>query len=194
MRHFGSFVIAEQLGVGRHCTDQDCISPSPSAMPNRAGMAARSAVEQRAKRTGLGMLSPGSGLDALRSILDGSVACPLNTYALTAVVPVAWQILLRAARGSIPDFFAEMVDAAMERQMLPTVRLLPARSHSPVPPVTTPFTPSTSLTTRVDESAVLGLVLDTIQGILGADVNDTQPLMEAGLDSLGESSTVLLAC
>lgn len=149
-------------------------------------MAARPLVEWRAKRTGLGLLSPESGLDALYSILDS-----FNPIALIAVVPVAWQVLLRASRGRIPEFFAEMT-GGMDGQMLPTSRVPPAKLDLPASPVqaasdtTVPAIP----TIHAHHSAVLSLVLDTIQGILGIQIDASQPLMEAGLDSLGKSRAV----
>lgn len=158
-------------------------------------MAARAVVEQRAKRTGLGMLDPDVGLDALRSILDGSVAYPLNTYALISIVSVSWHILLRGAHGSIPYFFANVVDG-MGGQMQPIAGVSPAGVQLAVLPAATPFHAAASMPSkaRVDESVVLESVLETIQGILGAELSATQPLMEAGLDSLSKFSAEQWFC
>ena len=151
-------------------------------------MAADEAVAQRAKRTGLGLLPPLLGLDGLAAIMH-SMQQPLRSAPLVAAVPVDWATLLRASQGSVPHFFAEfaLVRAQLEAGPAPAG----AKQRRTRPGVRSRRAPAASsrVAAAPGEAAsaeVLTLaVLEVARRILGADVAPAQPLMEAGLDSLG---------
>lgn len=154
-------------------------------------MAADDAIAQRARRTGLGLLQPLAGLAGLSTIMS-SLANPTALVPLVSAAPVDWQVLLRASRGSVPYFFA---DVAPEEAALPPVastdkpagtrrrkkQAVRAAKRSGRLPATAQEQPAMS------EAAVREAVMDAARGILGTDLAPTQPLMEAGLDSLGEA-------
>lgn len=71
-----------------------------------AGMANDSATLARLKRSGLGVLAPPSGLQALAAVLASSVAGGASTF---AAAPVFWDVLLR--RKQPPFFFSEFAPA-----------------------------------------------------------------------------------
>lgn len=163
-------------------------------------MAADAAIAQRAKRTGLGLLQPAAGLAALHAIMTAQhgVALPL-----VAAVPADWAILLRASKGAAPHFFADMAgdpaavpgnaaaasadgalldgSASEPQPSLPAGRRIRRRSGAAAAQQqqTAPQPRAASV------EAVQAAVLEAARGILGAEVSPAQPLMEAGLDSLG---------
>jgi hypothetical protein len=57
-------------------------------------MAASDAVMRRAARSGVGLLQPALGLDALRAVMTGMMQ-PFAGSALVAVVPFDWDVLLK---------------------------------------------------------------------------------------------------
>lgn len=154
-------------------------------------MAADDAIAQRARRTGLGLLQPLSGLQGLYTIMS-SLANPSALVPLVSAAPVNWQVLLRASHGGVPSFFADM---APEASAPPPAHLAgkPARTGTHKRPQAVRKAKhggqrraSTTELAAVSEAAVLEAVMDATRGILGSDVAPAQPLMEAGLDSLGE--------
>jgi short-subunit dehydrogenase len=185
-----------------------------------AGMAADEAIVQRAKRTGLGLLQPSSGFDAL-AIIMRTVGSLFN--GMMAAVPVDWHTLLKVRlwhppiyfllcrllnlpdtiaklslsfpfslimwqQGEAPFFYGEFASrsqldiaapSATDSAVVPAPArharrerkgLAGAKEHLGAVPVA-------SLAATVGEVA---------RQILGSDVSTSQPLMEAGLDSLGE--------
>ncbi len=80
-----------------------------------AGMAASEVVMKRVKRTGVGIIQPDLGLDALASIL----ATGLQPHALTdkiAVVPFDWEVMLKVG---LPREEADKVGAILSLCMPP---------------------------------------------------------------------------
>ena len=119
------------------------------------GVADRS-TEQRQKRIGVGMISARSGLSMLAAILsDAARTC------VVAAVPFRWSEI--ATKKPIPPFLSLMVDV-----------------HAPEEAVAE-GSGDASLTAASIEPTVETIVA----GILGAPVERDQPLMSAGLDSLG---------
>ena len=57
-------------------------------------MAANDVVMQRAQRSGVGLLQPALGLDALRAVMTG-IMQPFAGSALVAVAPFEWGVLLK---------------------------------------------------------------------------------------------------
>lgn len=73
-----------------------------------AGMAADEAIAARVKRTGLGLITPATGLSALAMILSSTADPAAECCAVLAAVPFAWPTLLKPHPGHIiPSFFAE---------------------------------------------------------------------------------------
>ena len=198
------------------------------------GMAADEAVAQRAARTGLGLIAPAPGLDALRSLLlsrsrgsGGGAPLGLTPAASPlAAVPVNWSVLLRAGRGAAPPFF--FGDVAPEQQQQPAapaaVAAAPAAAAGTGRRGATPGGgpswgrrqrprqqhPHRQRSTRsagqgagegeggqpsstaASAELLASGVAEVARQILGAQVAPGQPLMEAGLDSLGEQAAALV--
>ena len=88
---------------------------SPDGCHDATGMAADEAIMARVKRTGLGLLTPATGLSALAAVLT-HITSPATHHSLLAAVPVVWPTLLKPRPGlHIPSFFAEfeIPDAGM---------------------------------------------------------------------------------
>lgn len=142
------------------------------------------------------LLTPDVGLAALHTIMTSLVE-PYALTSLVAVVAVAWKVLLRGAQGSVPGFFAQMAAEVQRRQARASL-LSSDRSASGEfgagewedahdnEQHGTDDTHVHSSTTAISKEVVQDTVLSVIRDILGADVEPDRPLMEAGLDSLGE--------
>ena len=147
-------------------------------------MAADVAIAQRAKRTGLGLLQPATGLAALHAIMSAEQQRILPP--LVAAVPANWAVLLRARQGgAVLHFFA---DVAPDSAALPTAAAAAAAEPAPQPTKQgarrrRQQLPASQPAASVE--AVQAAVMEAARGILGGDVSAGQPLMEAGLDSLG---------
>ena len=133
---------------------------------------------QRLERMGLGALSPQHGLGALQSVLsDGLRAgCGLAGRAQPVVVasPFAWPRFLDSARRELP-FFDEFA-ASLRASSASTPASLPAAGGAAY------VVPGDAAQRRAFLAAQ---VAAAVRGLLGADVGAEEPLMEAGLDSLG---------
>ena len=180
-------------------------------------MAADEAITQRAKRTGLGRIDPLAGLSGLYAIMT-SLADPYAAAALVAAVPVDWQVLLRASKGSVPNFFADMEVPAQQQLEAPAAAAAApafggsrksgaaaaARSRKAHRSARGAARAAGRRQVAADEQeksqvaavsgeAVQAAVLDVTRSILGAEVAPGQPLMDAGLDSLGEPAAAVAA-
>lgn len=71
-------------------------------------MAADVATQDRIKRTGLGVLPPATGLQALAALL-ASVSQPHPRAQTLASVPVDWALLLNVGRA-VPFFFTDVME------------------------------------------------------------------------------------
>ena len=159
-------------------------------------MAADEAIVQRAKRTGMGLIEPLSGLACLHTIMS-AVAEPFAAATLVSAVPADWSVLLRGSKGAVPNFFADVAP------QLPTVEADTAASATPSKTVTSRRSRRQQATPKrssrrtaaaaaaaeqqpaVSAEAVQAAVAEVTRSILGTEVAPAQPLMEAGLDSLG---------
>lgn len=156
-------------------------------LPLHAGMAADESIAQRIKRSGVGLLQPTDGLAGLHTIM-AALADPHAASAQVAAVPVDWQVLLRATPGRMPAFFAD-VTAGLQ---LPSAEPAGAagrakRGRGPARSRRRAGAPAhTHTAAAVSEEAVRSAVVEATTSILGAEVSPAQPLMEAGLDSLGK--------
>ena len=138
-----------------------------------AGMAAASAAKMEA--IGLGALTPATGLSAVHGLLASAAALPPRI----ALSPIEWPAFLGNAQPAAPFFnsFAHLKNASQA-----------ATTASP-----------TSSGAAAQPSALAGAGMDDEQrmpyllaqitaaakSIIGQDVSASEPLMAAGLDSLG---------
>ena len=128
-----------------------------------AGMAAGDAsTAVRLERMGMGLIAIDVGLEALQAVL--SAAAPV-----VAAVPFRWCQFMVAARHPLPVLFAEFAPA-------PAGTAAAAGTSAAL---------LTSSAARVDPAEVEGRVQEAVGKVLGAAVAANEPLMAAGLDSLG---------
>lgn len=150
-------------------------------------MADDAVVRRRVQRTGLILLHPADGLAGLSTVL--SALCDPHTAApVAAVVPVDWSTFLRpsAVAGSVPAFFAEVAaEAAATAVPTSSPAAAPRNSQQPAtheaPALPDPHPAAAPAT----EAAIQAVVLEVAHSVLGVAPQPDQPLMEAGLDSLG---------
>lgn len=151
-----------------------------------AGMATDPIVVQRAKRSGLGLLDPQHGLDGLGSILF--LANCSSVQPVVAAVPVTWSTLLKGAEAETPEFFKDfhMVEKSTS-DLVGAARKGHRKSRSRAVSRRKIKSSGGQQTTSSDRSleSIAMLVSETVRGVLGSEVSSTQPLMQAGMDSLG---------
>lgn len=136
-------------------------------------VAGNTAVHRAMERSGVGMLQPHAGLAAMQ-LLVGSVAA--SAAAQLAAIPFVWQRFMRAPRNAAAFFYAEHAQAA---EFLHPVAALPAPR-----PAAAPSAAAAAPLPLPDE--VLQRVLAAVAAVHGSSVDPQQPLLQAGLDSLGE--------
>ena len=140
-----------------------------------AGMAAQDrSTALRVQRMGMAMIAPADGLAALRHLASAERAPPV-----VAGVPFLWDRL--AAQQQQQGAAEPMLLAAMIASSTGT------RSGSSVvsAPAAAAPAPAAAAAAGASQAAVLAGVLEVLRGILGADISVDEPLMAAGLDSLG---------
>ena len=138
-----------------------------------AGMAASNATTAvRLQRLGLGLLSPEQGLQALDSILSCSQSASVQAAAV-----FDWGTLLRSVHPSSRAMFTEVV--ALSTPCPPT--------NSEAPDTVPLLAHDTVSAGKVKRSwqVVMEQVQDAVEAVLGQVVGPQEPLMAAGLDSLG---------
>ncbi len=132
-----------------------------------AGMATQSSKTQaRFERMGVGFITPQQGLSALSSIV-----CHHPTAAITSAAAVMdWSKYLKGRSNPLPAFFREVGEqAAAHPPAVPALGAThPAHSHG-----------------LSAASGLIALVGDAVERVMGAKVGADDPLMAAGIDSLG---------
>jgi acyl carrier protein len=129
-----------------------------------AGMAAADiSTSKRLERLGMGLIPIATGLQALAAAASGIAF----RTAVLAAVPFRWRQFVAAARKPLPQLFAAYDPSSVARQPSQAA----AARHTGLP--------------AVDIETVQAAVLEAVRSILGAQVDTSQPLMAAGLDSLG---------
>ena len=138
-----------------------------------AGMAAQDrSTALRVQRMGMAMVPPDSGLAALHHLMCAEPAAPAVVagvpFLRTALAAQHQQQIQRAAiaRAEPPTFFSEFADSSPAATAA-AIAVLPQAAAG------------------ASREAVLRDVLVVLGGILGADIGPSEPLMAAGLDSLG---------
>jgi hypothetical protein len=136
------------------------------------GMVADNAAVHRAmQRSGVGMLQPCQGLAAMQQLLGAAAG---QAVAQLAAIPFAWQRFMQQQRNAAAFFYGE--HKLEEAQHRPQLTLLggsqPAAKHqaaAAVPPL----------------EQLLARVLAALAAVHGSSIDPQQPLVQAGLDSLG---------
>ncbi|GAB4814934.1 hypothetical protein N2152v2_001980 [Parachlorella kessleri] len=151
-----------------------------------AGMAANDVVMRRAERSGVGILQPSFGLDALHAALT-YLTQPFSTCNVVAAVPFNWAVFLKGLHGKVPPFFEEFGTMYVEQkpqhsQPRRTSLARPPKGARPAEVRHMDSNDSHSKGALV--ATVLEGVVEVASGVLGCVVEASQPLMQAGLDSL----------
>jgi acyl transferase domain-containing protein/acyl carrier protein len=161
--------------LAQHSTNCGLQAGSVMWGPWASGMALQDpALLARFKRAGLAAIDPPTGLRLLQAVLGTA-----STSASVIAAGIAWGSLLQGRRP-VPPIFAEFErSAAATPGRRPVSITLQVDARSP-PPVGLLAPPAGM---RAED--VAAAVADAVAGMLGPDVGPDQPLMEAGLDSLG---------
>ena len=144
------------------------------------GMAAGSAAKMEAM--GLGALTPASGLASLGGLLRAAARHPGGALpAALAMSPVDWPTFLKNVRQPVPAYFAAFAHLkAAEAPASGQQALAATSAHAPA---------AASAAGGMDVAARSAYlrqeVASAAAAIIGGDVAGGEPLMAAGLDSLG---------
>ena len=139
-----------------------------------AGMATDSTLA-RLKRLGQGCLHPAAGLAAMQAVLH-SMAPSSPSPAVLAVNPFDWPTYT-ANMPAVPHFFTEVAGRG------PSTAVATAQQSSKQPAASASL--AVPGTAALSQELVLGQVQAVLQGVLGGSIGVEEPLMSAGLDSLG---------
>ena len=134
---------------------------------------ATDSVLARLKRLGQGYLHPSAGMAAMQAVLH-SMALSSPTPAVVAVNPFDWQTYT-ANMPTVPHFFTDVAGG-------PTTAVAAAHQSGHQAAASTAAAPGTA---ALSQELVLGQVQAALEGVLGGRIGVEEPLMSAGLDSLG---------
>ncbi len=143
-----------------------------------AGMAT-DAVLARLKRLGQGFLQPSAGLAAMQAVLH-SMATASPSTAVIAVNPFDWPTYT-AAMTPIPHFFTQL--AASADTSTTAEASVGGQSNAAVASMAGGV--ATARAPALSHEAVSAQVQTALQSIIGEGIGLEEPLMSAGLDSLG---------
>ncbi len=162
------------------------------------GMAIKNDLLPRIIKSGLGVLAPGAGVSALAAALSTT---PLP--AQLVVSPFEWPKLMQGATHVFPIFseyathfkpptHSLAAPSAAGPTALQRLRPLPAAPAQGVgilqaksSKMGTSGTTTAQATAASTKAAVVERVAAVVSSVMGKSVDSSQPLMEAGLDSLG---------
>ena len=134
---------------------------------------ATASVLARLKRLGQGYLHPAAGMTAMQAVLHSMALCSPSPAAL-AVNPFDWPTYT-ANMPAVPYFFTEVAGGG------PTTAVATAQLSSQQPAASAAAPGIAALS----QELVLGQVQAALQGVLEGSIGVEEPLMSAGLDSLG---------
>ena len=140
---------------------------------------ATDAVLARLKRLGQGVLQPSAGLAAMQAVLH-SMATASQSTAVIAVNPFDWPTYT-AAMTPIPHFFIQL--AAPADTSATAAASVGGQSNATVASMAAGVATARAL--ALSHEAVSAQVQTALQSIIGESVGLEEPLMSAGLDSLG---------
>lgn len=144
-----------------------------------AGMASK-AVLARLTRIGQGFLKVPSGLAALQAILHTMSSCTPSS-SVVAVNPFKWRTYTAAVGlDPLPHFFNQVAAQKVQDTTLLPVAVQPGINGNAGKSKAADTTAAV-----LSEAAIAGQVQAALQGILGDSISPNDPLMSAGLDSLG---------
>lgn len=142
---------------------------------SEVGMVAGSHAVQRAMgRAGIGMVTPASGLDALGAVLRAAAPA-----AQLAAIPFAWGRFMQLPHNAAAGLYQEFTSLDGARHTAPAA---PQAASAP-PPAPRAALPS--------PEEVLRRVGAAVVAVHGAELGAGVPLVQAGLDSLGECCSVV---
>ena len=159
-------------------------------------------IASRMERAGMGLLTVEEGLGALAAVLGGlgspvsgglGLGGPRLWRAEMGAASVAWPRLLGQMKAPLPDVYADLASSessAAAASAGPILALAPPSSLGPsaeAPSRRAP-SPASSLpaASRAERLAsAVATVSGVVRGVLGAEIGHDEPLMDAGLDSLG---------
>ncbi len=145
------------------------------------------------------MLQPAQGLAAMQQLVTAGTAAGA---AVLAVIPFDWQRFMQQPAKSAAFFYGEHrqelpPQASATSPSLPlllaasaTVASMPGRRNT-MPPLAADA-PAAASAALPSEEGVLQLVLRALEEVHGCSFSPQQPLVQAGLDSLG--ACALLCC
>jgi len=137
------------------------------------GMAhGNAAVLTRVEKSGLGLVYPAPGLAALSAVLSGS---PSGRLVHTLASPFDFSLLLKGL-PEIPPIFNAVLDNGSDESEVVAAGAGTWQSSAGAT-TTAPVTPAAVATITED-------IQRAVSTMLGGDIAPSQPLMEAGLDSL----------
>jgi hypothetical protein len=147
-----------------------------------AGMAADSAAKMEA--IGLGALTPSTGLQGLHGLLLGSSAqlgipAGLRLAPQVALAPVDWPVFLQGVPQDVPFYFsafAHLKAAASQQEEAPRSGQKAALAA---------VSAAAGMSDEERLVYVAAEVEAAAKAIIGGSINVSEPLMAAGLDSLG---------
>lgn len=149
------------------------------------GMAHASDVESRMARLGIGVLTPEQGLAAVALLLGGSSGCRalLGRSPVLTVNPFAWGTLQRVIH-ELPHVFREFADPDIAAEQAAASASAAAGASSASANREVPeHLRGLSKEERVE--VLQKQIMSAVQSVLGKELEPHQPLMDAGLDSLG---------
>lgn len=136
--------------------------------------AANAGTAKAVERMGMGMIAPEAGILSIQRLLFQTADAAAS---LAAAVPFQWERFLRRLDG-VPPMFAEFADAVAGPGPSSSQRA-PAQAQ---PTAAQPLPAADPVALR---GSVLAQVQDAVASVLGSSVGLEDPLMAAGLDSLG---------
>ncbi len=148
-----------------------------------AGMAAASAAKMEG--IGLGALTPATGLQGLHGLLLAS-ACHTGTLSgrrpapAVAMTPVDWPAFLLGSQA-VPPFFQQFAHL----KPAPAAAGQPGAGTSAAALAAAAASPAAGMSAEQRLAYVTGEVEAAAKAIVGSSVSASEPLMAAGLDSLG---------
>jgi acyl carrier protein len=144
-----------------------------------AGMAAASAAKMESM--GLGALTPDSGLASLAGFLRAAAGQPAGCQSLPASVamsPVDWKSFLKNVEQPVPAYFGAFAHLKEDAELASSAAKRPAAAAA-----------SMAATAGMDAAQRSQYLLQEVGSaavsIIGGSISDNDPLLAAGLDSLG---------
>ncbi|KAK3233921.1 hypothetical protein CYMTET_55810 [Cymbomonas tetramitiformis] len=138
----------------------------------------------RAEKMGLGVVMPDAGLTVLSAFMKvATVGVGKEILGVATVSPFVWPTLL----GQIPDagFFSEHAVALPKKAGKKGKSKSKKPAKKSVKKAPKKKVPKAKASSEEQTQALIAQVTETVAGVIGASPSADEPLMDAGLDSLG---------